>query len=357
MTHQRARATGAWTPLSTRLDETGHLVTRLVGMNLTQFTQVAMLPQGRFQAFLRASSEERHQLLQRLFRTGRFEDVERWLRDRRLALRRASPRPATGRWPTSSAGSARPPTRACPTPGTSATSPVRRAEGALVTLGLTDLCARAAAAQARGRRRGRALPPRPRRRHTRGSTRPAACRSAGPGSTPPPPSTSACSPRHRVVDATRRALDAARRASAVGPGAPDGRVRDPRAGPGPDRGHHGVRRGRRGRWACCWSTARPSTRPRPAPPRPPPRCGRALPRQSRLESLEDEVGRPRGRPHRPVGAGRRDHGAAGRAARADRRPADRAHRGGDRPGGAVAGAGQARRPRREGRGPDRGHHG
>ena len=70
-------------PLSSRLDETGHLVTRLVGMNLTQFTQVAMLPQGRFQAFLRATSEERHQLLQRLFRTGRFEDVERWLRDRR----------------------------------------------------------------------------------------------------------------------------------------------------------------------------------------------------------------------------------------------------------------------------------
>ncbi len=54
------RVDGAWVPLSTRLDETGHLVTGLVGMNLTQFTQVAMLPQGRFQAFLRASSEDRH---------------------------------------------------------------------------------------------------------------------------------------------------------------------------------------------------------------------------------------------------------------------------------------------------------
>lgn len=84
------RVDGAWTPLSSRLDETGHLVTRLVGMNLAQFTQVAMLPQGRFQAFLRARSEERHQLLQRLFRTGRFEDVERWLRDRRVTLRRRS---------------------------------------------------------------------------------------------------------------------------------------------------------------------------------------------------------------------------------------------------------------------------
>ena len=77
-------------PLSTRLDETGHLVTALVGMNLTQFTQVAMLPQGRFQAFLRASSEDRHRLLQQLFRTERFEQVERWLRDRRLDLHQRS---------------------------------------------------------------------------------------------------------------------------------------------------------------------------------------------------------------------------------------------------------------------------
>lgn len=84
------RIDGSWTPLTSRLDEAGHLMTRLLGMNLTQFTQVAMLPQGRFQSFLRARSEDRHRLLQQLFRTGRFEDVERWLRDRRLELRRAS---------------------------------------------------------------------------------------------------------------------------------------------------------------------------------------------------------------------------------------------------------------------------
>ncbi|MDF1602531.1 SMC family ATPase [Nocardioides sp. YIM 152315] len=82
------RVHGAWVTQSTRLDETGHLVSRLLGMNVAQFTQVAMLPQGRFQAFLRARSEERHRLLQQLFRTGRFEDVEKWLRDRRLDLRR-----------------------------------------------------------------------------------------------------------------------------------------------------------------------------------------------------------------------------------------------------------------------------
>ena len=79
-----------WQTLSTRLDEAGHLVTGLLGMTLTQFTQVAMLPQGRFQAFLRAKADERKELLQRLFRTERFTDVERWLRDRRLELRARS---------------------------------------------------------------------------------------------------------------------------------------------------------------------------------------------------------------------------------------------------------------------------
>ncbi|MEP6856177.1 MAG: SMC family ATPase, partial [Pedococcus sp.] len=81
---------GQWLTLTNRLDEAGQLVTGLLGMTCTQFTQVAMLPQGRFQAFLRATSAERHAVLQRLFRTRRFEDVERWLVDRRLELHRRS---------------------------------------------------------------------------------------------------------------------------------------------------------------------------------------------------------------------------------------------------------------------------
>ncbi|KQT94694.1 hypothetical protein ASG49_07655 [Marmoricola sp. Leaf446] len=83
---------GTWTALTTRLDEAGLLVTDLLGMTVGQFTQVAMLPQGRFQAFLRAGSAERHDVLQRLFRTRRFEDVERWLVERRTVLRRESTR-------------------------------------------------------------------------------------------------------------------------------------------------------------------------------------------------------------------------------------------------------------------------
>lgn len=86
------RVADSWRPLATRLDEAGHLVAGLLGMNLTQFCQVQMLPQGRFQAFLRADSGERHDLLQKLFRTARFEAVEGWLRDHRRRLRREAGR-------------------------------------------------------------------------------------------------------------------------------------------------------------------------------------------------------------------------------------------------------------------------
>lgn len=81
---------GQWHTLTTRLDEAGHLITDLLGMTATQFTQVAMLPQGHFQAFLRATSAERHAVLQRLFRTDRFERIEQWLAERRRELRRRS---------------------------------------------------------------------------------------------------------------------------------------------------------------------------------------------------------------------------------------------------------------------------
>src|SRR3954451_1706315 len=87
---------GRWTGLASRLDDAGLLVGDLLGMTAAQFTQVAMLPQGRFQAFLRASSTERHTVLQKLFRTDRFEQVERWLVDRRGATRRASEAAARG---------------------------------------------------------------------------------------------------------------------------------------------------------------------------------------------------------------------------------------------------------------------
>ena len=84
----REQVDGAWQTLTTRHDEAGHLVGEALGMSHAQFTQVAMLPQGRFQAFLRADADDRQRLLQQLFGTARFERVETWLRDRRAMLRR-----------------------------------------------------------------------------------------------------------------------------------------------------------------------------------------------------------------------------------------------------------------------------
>lgn len=84
------RAEGEWVLLTNRMDEAGQLVTDLLGMTMTQFCQVAMLPQGRFQQFLSAGSKERQQLLQQLFATQRFADIEVWLRNHTRSLHRSS---------------------------------------------------------------------------------------------------------------------------------------------------------------------------------------------------------------------------------------------------------------------------
>ncbi|WP_283137016.1 AAA family ATPase [Rhizohabitans arisaemae] len=79
-----------WTARTTRMDEAGHLMGDLLGMNVDQFAQVAMLPQGDFARFLRAGAEERREVLQRLFSTRVFTDVEAWLADRRTRTHRVA---------------------------------------------------------------------------------------------------------------------------------------------------------------------------------------------------------------------------------------------------------------------------
>jgi exonuclease SbcC len=81
--HLEECGTAGWTTLSTRLEETGQLVVGLLGLSLTQFCQVVLLPQGQFAEFLRAGAEKRRELLESLFDTGRFTNVERWLVARR----------------------------------------------------------------------------------------------------------------------------------------------------------------------------------------------------------------------------------------------------------------------------------
>ena len=68
--------------VSSRAAEVGHELQQALGMSSEQFLQVALLPQGGFQAFLQASSDERQAVLQKLFRTQRFSRIEEWMRDR-----------------------------------------------------------------------------------------------------------------------------------------------------------------------------------------------------------------------------------------------------------------------------------
>ncbi|NUT98500.1 MAG: SMC family ATPase, partial [Saccharothrix sp.] len=89
-TRQHAKASLTWISGwegegHSRVDEVAREVESLLGMTAEQFFQVVLLPQGEFARFLRAETAEREKLLERLFGTERFVDVERWFRDRRVA--------------------------------------------------------------------------------------------------------------------------------------------------------------------------------------------------------------------------------------------------------------------------------
>jgi exonuclease SbcC len=78
---------GGWEPVSTRIDEgSEHLRTRL-GLDVHQFCQVVLLPQGDFARFLRAEPEQRGDLLRTLFDVDRFAAAETWLADERARVR------------------------------------------------------------------------------------------------------------------------------------------------------------------------------------------------------------------------------------------------------------------------------
>jgi exonuclease SbcC len=81
--------------LSSRAAEVGLMVSELIGMRAAQFQQVAMLPQGDFQRFLHASTQDRHEVLQHLFQTDRFARIEEWVNDHSRKLRQRSEGGAT----------------------------------------------------------------------------------------------------------------------------------------------------------------------------------------------------------------------------------------------------------------------
>ncbi|MFS0706025.1 AAA family ATPase, partial [Cellulomonas sp. 179-A 9B4 NHS] len=75
--------------VSTRLDEVGHELQRVVGLDRAQFVQTIVLPQGEFARFLRANPEDRRGLLQKIFGTAVYEQVQQQLAQLRREADRA----------------------------------------------------------------------------------------------------------------------------------------------------------------------------------------------------------------------------------------------------------------------------
>ncbi len=72
---------------SDRAQEVGHELGLLLGMSSEQFMQVVLLPQSGFQTFLKARSDERRGVLEKLFSTQRFSRIEEWMHDRARSVR------------------------------------------------------------------------------------------------------------------------------------------------------------------------------------------------------------------------------------------------------------------------------
>jgi len=80
---------GVATADMTRAEEVGQLVLDLLGMSADQFFQVVLLPQGEFARFLRSDTADREVLLEKLFDTSRFADLEQYFAEQRRLARAA----------------------------------------------------------------------------------------------------------------------------------------------------------------------------------------------------------------------------------------------------------------------------
>lgn len=90
--HLQRMAEGRWVSVSSNKAEVGDAVTTVVGLNLAQFTQVMLLPQGEFARFLRSDDDTRRALLTKLFGTQLYDKITSELDRRRADAQRARQR-------------------------------------------------------------------------------------------------------------------------------------------------------------------------------------------------------------------------------------------------------------------------
>ncbi|MGO2633723.1 MAG: AAA family ATPase [Galactobacter sp.] len=81
---------GTWVARGSKPQDVGDALKPLLGMDKEQFTRVAMLPQGDFAKFLHSTSEERGELLRRLFDTSVFDSAVEIATARHKELRDAA---------------------------------------------------------------------------------------------------------------------------------------------------------------------------------------------------------------------------------------------------------------------------
>ncbi|QYG91692.1 SMC family ATPase [Iamia sp. SCSIO 61187] len=73
------RVPGGVDVVATKVTDVDRILTERLGLDVDEFRRVVLLPQGRFEQVLRASSADREALLASIFGTHRFEDVARHL--------------------------------------------------------------------------------------------------------------------------------------------------------------------------------------------------------------------------------------------------------------------------------------
>ncbi|OJX93823.1 MAG: hypothetical protein BGO96_10045 [Micrococcales bacterium 73-15] len=84
----RAADRGTWRALDVQPREVGPRVSAILGLDAAQFRQVILLAQGRFAEFLHTDTKTRRGVLRTLFDTGRYEHLERTVRDLARAAER-----------------------------------------------------------------------------------------------------------------------------------------------------------------------------------------------------------------------------------------------------------------------------
>lgn len=84
---------GEWVAVSANVQEVGTRALELLGLSREQFAQLILLPQGSFADFLNAKNADKTKLLQQLFPTTTYEDIQGWLKNQReLSERETSTR-------------------------------------------------------------------------------------------------------------------------------------------------------------------------------------------------------------------------------------------------------------------------